>query len=1650
MRRIKSPLHIFYRLHFLPAPGKLLPKQRRWIAALIVIFPVVAITSMGLFAIHRLWIRATYHPERILSQELTNLLGLPVRIGQAEIKRNRIHFNDLVVQLPGSNRPRLLKVRSLTASYNVNRLVFPQRAHEPFFNQISIKDPEIWVSRNSNGQWNLTKLFQRKGPPPARPLMRRLVIQNGEIHYYDALFPGSGKRLKPLRADITRIDGNISAGQPGDYRWEVSAKGPKGWLAGAQCSGSYRSGQQLYVQLSSKQAELGRLVKRFLPPQWGTASGTVDLNGWVLYSMIGPSSNRLQYSALIKVKGASINPRGTRIPIKGLNAVVQLSNGSVNVQAAAPWNQGAVVSSARLNWGARRSPQLSAIATAANIPLNPILRATVPSDQPRDLDKITGTADLTVQINGFLNNPTITGTLTLHDAKYNGYRLNNSRISLSYASHLVTLALSANAGNGDLIGHAGIAMVSNPIYHVSLQGRNLNLARLGPLLANTNLASIPKSEQSLVGNADFDLAFDGTGRNMRGGATFRLSQFRAGKLRLGSIRGCVNYDKGLFTIQPIAIADRKGYAVIKGDINPNTGQLNLQMEANQLDLARLTDLAGNNTRISSLRGYGFLRNGRLTGTLHNPEFSGTLVGYGIDMGKVKLDEISGHLTANRNQMIISDAVVRRLPGDLKFTGTIENPFSANPIFDLHGNYSKVSLSDLVSQISPQSKPITAYCSISGNADLTGSLASPVLSLPNIQLSNCYIESYVIDSGSGSLLFNHGDLDIPKLVLQSGKTTLIASGQLKTITPNTMSNGVQATGSPSYRFVLNAQASDAPLSDLNSLLGSAANLSGYGNVSGEIVGTLGRNAEGAYTTQGMSGNLAMAVPDLKINDVDIGSADAKLKMGSGILTVSSASVGKSGAFARVENLRWEYEKSGGGISGDIQVGPLPVAKVQQIVQNSPYSARSGNDMSSRSAIALTSPLSGALQADIKLLGTSKKPIMQAHIRGLDMKLAGISFDHFGGYLDYQPGILSLKNLVAESGETEIDGHGQLEIGRSINGEVDINNAPIGILAGWIPSLQQVGGSIDSASIVFHGKPASPDVDASLELSDLDWFRPANQPTAPPSRYALSRVIVSHAKIREGMISANDVLIAKDEPPTTAKTPTGQPSLPIHYEASASGQVQFSWKPPFFPKHPQMAFNVNISDQKLGIVNVFWPGVLLHPQGHIDGNIHWVGSLQHHEINGNLLIQASKLQFPGQATGLRDLDAHLELKGDQLVVPECSALSQIYDPRTGNALPGENGDPIIISGSLPIFNSSSGEQGLSIVTHDTLLSENPLPVISSGSVHGVLASNIHITGSLLKPLIQGMGQLRNATINLPTEYGKLGPTTRITTFKPRFKLAFEAAKNVQLINRSILGTNQLDIYVETTNQKAIQLNGNLSHLRLSGDLAINRGYFSFPSARFRIIPPGTISLQYPAFSSGSQQPSLRVAIALKAQTFMNAVSMYGVRRNYTVTIEARGPITGAAASSNQSGEHLALHIVTDPPDMAGSQAQLERELAGLLGGEQSVASLSSGNTSIGQLLSNQLAGIFSSNYLPSLLGGGSFARSLGFEELTLEYNFQNTLSVMASKHLFGPFYGSYWRSLSGPNNWWDMQLSYQINSSLHLAWSTDYANTNRFLVEGILRF
>ena len=83
-----------------------------------------------------------------------------------------------------------------------------------------------------------------------------------------------------------------------------------------------------------------------------------------------------------------------------------------------------------------------------------------------------------------------------------------------------------------------------------------------------------------------------------------------------------------------------------------------------------------------------------------------------------------------------------------------------------------------------------------------------------------------------------------------------------------------------------------------------------------------------------------------------------------------------------------------------------------------------------------------------------------------------------------------------------------------------------------------------------------------------------------------------------------------------------------------------------------------------------------------------------------------------------------------------------------------------------------------------------------------------------------------------------------------------------------------------------------LNVMGRLTIPEGRLTLPTARFTILPPGHIVVSYPApDASANGVPTLGIDVDLQARTRLSATSLSGIRKLYTVTVAARGPISGA---------------------------------------------------------------------------------------------------------------------------------------------------------------
>ena len=195
-----------------------------------------------------------------------------------------------------------------------------------------------------------------------------------------------------------------------------------------------------------------------------------------------------------------------------------------------------------------------------------------------------------------------------------------------------------------------------------------------------------------------------------------------------------------------------------------------------------------------------------------------------------------------------------------------------------------------------------------------------------------------------------------------------------------------------------------------------------------------------------------------------------------------------------------------------------------------------------------------------------------------------------------------------------------------------------------------------------------------------------------------------------------------------------------------------------------------------------------------------------------------------------------------------------------------------------------------------------------------------------------------------------------------------------------------------------------------------------------------------------PVLGLNVDLKARGFVVATSQSGVRKRYQVTVTARGPLTVDNVDPvTGKSQQLALSFETSPNDLASSQTQLTERLAGAIIG---VGSLDQAGRNPGQAFTNVLSAVFTGSILPGVFD--RTAASLGFEELSIGYDPVDRLTLNISRHLFGPLYVSYYRTLSATTERYDLKLSFRFKDRYQLSFDLDEQHTQKLLLEGVWKF
>jgi len=1724
---------------------------RRTLTILVILLPLTTVLVLGFLMVHRYYRTAERNLAAILETEATRALGREVRVGKITLEGGYAYLDDVRIAEGRTlaERGAIARARQVILDFDLSRILLEESLTIPRFATARVIDPVVHVARDRAGRWNFADLFKPRVGPPTRPLVGRVQVLNGIIDYEDAALPRNPERsAAPLHARAVGIGGHLLFYADNSISWTAEGQGATGQVKTLTVLGTYEPDiQRLFLQINAERAALPLLADRFLPPDTRIAAGFASGKATFLYTPRMRGDLPFDLQAHVRVEEGMVFTRRLAEPVRGITGEAMLSNTIATVRLDADFAgsglhaEGTVVG--------RKAPTLNGWATGSDVQLQRVLTALNLRDRYPALRQIAVTADpparnaragvraeargplsnlslrasgpveaqgrlpkgpsvpepgrLQVAFSGSLESPRVQVTGTLPRVRFQEYEARDVWVSGVYAPKRASADFTARVADGHIAGRV-LLRPNGPKtgYDLTLRARRVNLARL-PGFRIRGSARTPNPEHRLSGVAHVDLIAQGRFDQPIPRATLEVqaSGLKFDEWAVQSARARLRTVGDLLYVEPAIVRDAKGFAVVQGRVDLRKETLDLHAEADEINLATfrlpqdIAQIENQKSKIeNSLEGFVYLREGRITGTLDDPRFSGELYGYSLAASEqARVDYAEASVEASKQAVVIAEGQAWRFPAHAVINGAIRRPLAEDAQIDLTGRFEDVGLHDIADLVGSK---VDVTGEARGTFRVRGSLRNPEVVAENVTVERASVGDYLFDTMTTSLRYDP-NVEQGTWFLSDFRATLDGTAGAKPRAILTAS----ARLTNDRRFSVDARADNVDLNLLEPFIADYATVEGTATAAANLSGVW---REGK--AEDLTGTLTAQTTGFTINAEQLGDLYGKTVGQPVVLTVRNNAVtsdgfsfGTDGRGIDITALRYDLDSRALEVDGTMR--GFRIERIKRVLTGSPYVAANPDSAAARWLQPLTDPLSGTLHSDsIQVRGTSDDPNVRFTWRSDDMVIGPQKIDAFQGTLNFNRKVATLETARMEAGETIVTANGTLVAGQTLSGELEMYNLPMETLKQWFPGrpqLESLAGTVDFVSITASGRPAAPVLTASAEVREVAWRDPKGE-VLGGRLVQIERVSVSQAIVREGEINVEDVRVAlADQPASTTPLPEGEnkkegspplegetgggsevaPTALRRYEASASGSVEFSWQSPFIPEDPKINLEVRIGGRRaqdpgedLGILNAFLPGPKAELGGKIKALFTWTGTVRQPQLYGTLSLKqepGDRLRFAHMTTVLSGLDAGFTFTGDRIRVDRFIARSQIINPRNNEVV--ATSEPIEMTGALTLDENAADKPSIRLTTPRLIFAEAPLPLLGSGRAVGELhTEDLTIGGTLARPIVSGTVSVRQADFRMPVSFETTGTNVFVWPIQPTFALNFVAGESVRI------GAAQLTAYVRTEPGRPIELTGDLESPRINGALLVERGTLIFPTARFAIQRGGEVALRYPSYDVGDfREPGLGIFVDLTATTRLTAESVNGVRKRYTITVEARGPLNsdepldivdpGQVGGGPLTRGRLRLTFRSDPPDLALSATGLQQRVTGLLGGEAAIRGLFRNSRDVGRILSEQLSDVISASFLPELFERIGIARALGFEEFTVEASRLDVFTLRLSRQLFGPLYASYWQRLSGEDIYgesgrWEFKLSYRLPLSgralfldfVQFSWTLNEQRTNAYLVEGVFRF
>lgn len=1644
------------------------------------------------------------------SAEATRALGRRVVVGDVKLGpnlfgllgSNRIVLKNIfVANSPTDDETAFVRADSVSITYSLDQLL-NGNDKAPLVDEIRVVRPQAMLTRDARGRWNFTQLIQGRAQG-GRPFVDRIAFADGSVTYYDQVFPHPPKvAARPLRTRLDHLSGIVMIRPDKSAAFDVAGSATPDIVREFHATGVFDPATlRSTIHLAAHQLNLPFLTQRFVAPGFGRLrSGAANLDITALYNPINTTPpNTLDLNALdaygaVQFSNITADVPQAGAPIEGVNGVVSLAGQSLITDVNGRFGgAGFHVNGSAFNllrkarsggktvW-AFAKPTVTLKGTLQHADLVGLAHLVhyeryiphMAPEVPAIISKSSGVADLAFQVVGPIDDPTATLTARMPVARYDTFRADAIEAQALYAHRTVDADVKARFAGGDAVARARVSVDDPGAFQVEGHVKNLNLAQTGLKM---------KEQVSGIARADFTM------RGKRGQTPNITAQAEASDVGLNgqtvhSVYARAETVGQKLVLRTLRAEDLKGFALASGTLDLKTQQLNLNVEADELDIgafARAFPLppiqpAGQppdpdaKPQPLPIDGIGYLR-ASVGGTLKAPNLSGKLSAFALQTDKQDATSLLANkaevdFTADRNALHIAQGTVERYPGLVTFFGDINGILEGKPQLHLTvrtDDKNRLSVSDLL-QIAKIETPGFLITGTLATSDLIveGTPADPRVNTPfTARIEDATVNGARVNNAYVTATFDGTNLHVLKLSADVAQGNVAATG-------NVSKDGALDLDVSGSHLVLERLTRIFPEITLD-------NVTGIANVQAHVSGTIHDPVAQANQVQ---------VQNLNYNGYAAGDIMGTARFSNKTVfarnfTLTDSTMTKP--VLVVPDLTFHLDSKEIKTEQPIRLDGLTVARLRELVrslpspQTEPGSLQPGSFGQTelgRVASDYMNKLEGALSGSVSVTGTLDEPKANVSLNSTDIRLNDYVITELSGQATVTKteavgsgARIVLRPILPPPGSNPDNLDSTIALSRfsvGYKGKIDADltafNLNADLLKGFLPPDRRidVNGTVDYLNVVASGNTASPDLEVSLNLRNIAY-----------RGQTLDRVDISHAEVRgatvengkvtePGYIRANDIQVEKRD----------RSSKEIRkYTARAGGSITgFQWQAPFIPDDAKLDLTANFgpqdpTDNNLRVISLFAPNVLPPTaEGTLTLNAAVQGTRAAPRLSGGLAITAPKFQFGNFATGLKDLRAALTFRNDRIEVSEFSGHTQVYDAHGEPVKKGGEGSNIVLTGSLPLgVDGSLDPNGIHLSIDKIIFDEANLPGLKGAKARGQARVNLDLIGSIFDPTMNGTVSVHDTQASLPSEFGGVGGAGLVLPIVPKFNLTVLLDdKTVRLVNPQLNVRTGGYVTIKGSLPKPeptppgqrppvspLASPALAKSLNVNGRLTMAEGLLTLPTARFKIVPPGVITLNYPVYDAGQPTFSLNVE-SLKAQTNLTATSLAGIRKRYKVTVNVSGPLAGSSGSRFEQRSGLRLMFETDPDDLALSQSALTQRLAGALIG----VDINQFGQNPGQAFASTLTNVLTSSVLPGAFD--RLAANFGFDDFSIGYDPVQHLTLSISRHLFGPLYVSYFRTLEGSQELYDLKLSFRFKDRYQLSYDIDEQRTSRYLLEGVWKF